>query len=134
VFEGPSICLMCYQEEENRNNLLSSCRVASYLWEHRALLLHKYDRIRHDIIKTLKEWRVDPFRNQILNRVWNMFPRFLFWNLWKARKKRLFQHQHPHLTHIWQGILTNVCETISMVPWQNNDWLATRNKKEILSN
>jgi hypothetical protein len=69
-----------------------------------------------------------------MNRDWTLFPGFLLWNLWKARNKRIFQNQHPPLDQLWQGILNNICETITMVPWQEEDWLATSNEREILVN
>jgi hypothetical protein len=61
-FEGPSIFLMCYQEGETLNHLLRSCSISSTLWDRGDMLFQTLDRTKHDINKTIEDWRVEPYQ------------------------------------------------------------------------
>jgi hypothetical protein len=53
----------------------------------------------------------------MINKVWNVFPGFLLWMLWKERNRQLFKQLNKKDEDIWQGIQDSIRELISTFPW-----------------
>lgn len=71
----------------------------------------------HNMTETIEFWSNNPYKNPILNRVWETFLGFLMWNVWKERNKIIFKYKVLTKAQMWENISINVKESISAVPW-----------------
>jgi hypothetical protein len=78
--------------------------------------------------ETIELWSDNPYNNPILNRVWETFPGFLMWNVWKERNRRIFKDKMLTRAQLWEIISINVKESISVVPWSTkiSNWKLPR--------
>ena len=79
---GPYRCFLCELVEETINHLLDSCTFASTIWDQGVLIFRRFDWVRQNSDRTLTEWTNNPFQNPILNRLLEVFPHFVLWEIW----------------------------------------------------
>jgi hypothetical protein len=74
--------------------------LAGFLQVHNPTLGPRSDSFQENRLKKLeypRNYRVlsnSPFTNPILNRAWETFPRFLMWNVWKERNRRILKENN----------------------------------------
>jgi hypothetical protein len=71
-------------------------------------LFRRSDRIRNETQRTIEEWGKYILLNPIFNQVWNTFPIFLMWNIWKERNKIFFKNKYLTNYQVWKIVCTNV--------------------------
>lgn len=86
-FQGPSICHNCNQNEETLQHLLDACPLANQLWEKASFRCQRRCRLENDITNSLRQWPQKPYKSELLNRLWNIIPGLILWNVWKERNK-----------------------------------------------
>jgi ribonuclease HI len=119
-FTGPSICLLCERAEETMNHLLNSCSYTAQLWDQLAIIMRTTDRQRESIIETIAEWRDHAFHSPLLNRIWQLLPGFILWQVWKERNRRVFRNLSQPWQSCWQQCRNHVLETISLQHWSDD--------------
>ena len=82
---GPSRCYLCETSNETINHLLDECPIAEAIWEKGIVMFKKNHRHKGLPDLTIEEWSKNTFKNKIVNRVWELFPGFTFWEIWKTR-------------------------------------------------
>jgi hypothetical protein len=92
-FIGPSICHLCYQQEETMEHLLNNCILSEEIWNQATQLMRRTKRVKDSIMSTIRGWGTDSYKIPILNRTWQLLPGFIVWQLWKERNKRIFHSQ-----------------------------------------
>jgi hypothetical protein len=97
-WEGPSICLLCLQEEESTNHLLLVCPFSSEVWQLALGLGASTPNLPQEIHLLLSNWQaLCPFKtaNQgHLLALWRTIPKFILWKLWLERNNRLFREEN----------------------------------------
>jgi hypothetical protein len=73
------------------NHLLNSCSYTAQLWDQVAIIMRKSDRQRESVIATIAEWRDHAFQSPLLNRIWQLLPGFILWQIWKERNEGSFE-------------------------------------------
>jgi hypothetical protein len=68
--------LSCMQQEEYMEHILNQCPFSAEIWDQVAQIMRKMDRARESIIHTIENWGLTTFHNPILNRIWQLLPRF----------------------------------------------------------
>lgn len=121
-FLGPSICLICNQEEETALHLMQTCQLSRKIWEKVAFRCQKEGQVLGDIEDTIRQWPQTPYQCKILNILWQTIPGFLMWNIWKERNRRIFKGQSMTMEQVWKGIHNNIRETLSTKNWSQDDY------------
>jgi len=112
-FIGPSKCYLCDSQKEMMDHLLNLCLFTSIVWERVASIFKKTNRDRLSISNTLKNWRKNFSRNEIINRAWTLVPGYVTWNVWKERNSRIFKNKASKPQHIIDQILRQLKDTVS---------------------
>jgi hypothetical protein len=120
-FTGPSICTLCGGAEETLNHLLNTCPYTAQVWDQVAIIMRTSDRLRDSVIDTLSNWRDKAFSSPYLNRVWQLLPGFVLWQIWKERNRRIFRNQAHPWSHCWSLCQRNLMETLQLRPWSDAD-------------
>jgi hypothetical protein len=131
-FIGPSWCHLCGQEEETQNHLLNLCPYSSCIWDHSASIMRTSDRNRTGLKETIEGWRSSTYQSPILNRIWQLLPGFILWNIWKERNGRIFKSITRSWQEVWNTIQTNINETLSLQQWTEQDLTPPPNEFHIL--
>ena len=74
---GPYQYCMCELEEETISHVLDAYMFASNMWYQGASKFQRSDQVRKHFDHTIIEWTSNPFRNPIMNRLWEIFPHFV---------------------------------------------------------
>jgi len=69
----------------------------------------------------IEQWQRELFKNPILNRIWELFPGFVVWELWLERNQRMFERKHRREGEIWAKMYTNVQEMLGLTQWKDED-------------
>jgi ribonuclease HI len=120
-FTGPSICTLCGKAEETMNHLLNTCHYTAQVWDQVAIIMRTSDRLRDSVIETLINWRDQPFSSPYLNRVWQLLPGFVLWQVWKERNNRIFRNKANQWSLCWDLCQRNLMETLRLKPWSEAD-------------
>jgi ribonuclease HI len=129
-FVGPSICMLCGEAAETMNHLLNSCPYTAQIWDQSALIMRTSDRKRDNIIDTITDWRDQVFQSSFLNRIWQLLPGFILWQVWKERNRRLFRNDSLPWHHCWNQCRLNILETLNLQHWSEKDLI--NNPTELL--
>ena len=90
---GPSRCVLCSSASETMNHLLNECYFSSELWAKGEQRFRQGARVKGNPFETIASWPPKVFKNAILNRLWELFPGFLVWEIWKERNGRIFDEK-----------------------------------------
>eukprot|EP00253_Pinus_taeda_P008423 PITA_08423 len=90
---GPYRCQLCVQQEETMEHLLNHCPFTSTLWNWVDSTFRQTDKDNFSITSTLKNWRKDLSKNELINKDWTLVPGFLIWDVWKERNNRIFKNK-----------------------------------------
>jgi hypothetical protein len=132
-FIGPSICYLCQQQEESMEHILNQCSSSGEIWDQASQIMRKTNRERDNIISTIRNWGTEAYKSPILNRIWQLFPGFIVWQLWKERNMRIFHSQASTPSNIWSKIFENIQETICAQLWTQEDFPIEPHESLILS-
>jgi ribonuclease HI len=127
---GPSVCILCGEAAETMNHLLTSFPYTAQIWDQTALIMCTSDYVRDNIAGTIATWRDQPFHSPLLNRICQLIPGFIFWQVWKERNCRLFRNTFLPWQQCWTSCCHNILETLQLHPWTEKD--LTSNPSEIL--
>jgi len=72
------------------------------------------------------------FKNPIVNRTWSLILGFILWNVWKERKKAIFQDQTSSSASTWGLVKENKRETIMLERCDLDDWKANLHETTII--
>jgi hypothetical protein len=117
-FVGPSMCILCGETAETMNHLLTSCPYTAQIWDQSALIMRTSDCVRDNIVDTITNWRDQVFHSPLLNRIWQLLPGFILWQVWKERNRRLFRNVFLPWQHCWNRCRLNILETLNLQPWK----------------
>jgi hypothetical protein len=89
-------------------HILNQCNHSESIWDMAAQLMRRSNRNRANIVSTIENWDLISYQNPILDRIWQLLPGFLVWQVWKERNKIIFHSTSspPHST--WTRILNLV--------------------------
>ena len=119
---------MCEEKDETINHLLDKCRVANSLWEREATIFRRDHRHRGRPDLNIAEWPTNRFKNKIVNRLWELFPGFTIWEIWKTRNKQIFEKKARKPEEMWNSIETHMKETITLQSWSQEEFSAESNE------
>jgi hypothetical protein len=91
------------------------------IWDHATQYLRRTHRDQRSITNTIRNWGPGPYKCQILNRIWQLLPGFIVWQLWKERNRRIFHSKPSTPASLWSTILLNLQETLQLQPWTKDD-------------
>ena len=94
--------------------MLDECRFANSLSERGKTIFRRDHRHigRPDL--TIAEWPSNSFKNKIVNRLWEIFPGFTIWEIWKTRNKQIFENKARKPEEMWNSIEIHMKETITL--------------------
>ena len=130
---GLSICVMCSSEEETSNHLLDVCEITDRLWERGRDVFKRSARIKGCPNKTIENWPRKPYKNEILNRMWELFPGFLMWEVWKERNQRIFEGKYKREEDLFNRVKAHIKETLRNSKWSTDDLQANVEERIILN-
>ena len=79
-FQGPSRCCLCNEQYKTIDRLLDTFPFISSLWDYVAEAFRFTNRIKGNATDYLQQWMDSPFEIKILNQLWTLTPRFMFWS------------------------------------------------------
>ena len=63
---------------------------------------------------TIELWEGKAYKNAIVNRIWELLPRFVIWATWKEHNSRVFENRKRYLEETWPMIQGYVLETLGI--------------------
>ena len=86
-------CCLCEVNNESINHILDEFPIEGAIWERDSGVFKKNHRHkgRHDL--TIAKWPKNIFKNKIVNKVWELFLRFIVWEIWKTRNLKFFENK-----------------------------------------
>jgi hypothetical protein len=83
-------------------------------------------------IDTIAEWRDQAFHSPLLNRIWQLLPGFILWQIWKERNRRVFRNLSQPWQSCWHQCRNHILETISLQQWTDDTGGSTPSELLIL--
>ena len=82
----------------------------------------------------LRNWPKEPFKNAIVNQIWQILPSFIGWENWKERNKWIFRGTLLTIDRVWETIQYEILETICLRSWEKANWYDQGEESRILKN
>jgi ribonuclease HI len=95
-FQGPSRCVLCKHNIEDVDHLLYRCPFSQSCWEWLRLKLGWSSPLPKSFFKFLIGWPTNMVKG-IYNKLWNICPAIVSWEIWKERNRRIFQDSEMEL-------------------------------------
>ena len=130
---GPSRCVLCSSASETMNHLLDDCYFASELWDRGEQRFRHGAQVKGNPSETIASWPPKVFKNAILNRLWELFPGFLVWEIWKECNGRIFDEKGRPPEKLWLNIEIHLRETLGLTLWTREDFKAGIQERLILN-
>ena len=105
---------------ETLQHLLDSCSLVNYLWDKFTFCFGQTGRLVGDINNTIRRWPSLPFQCLLLNSIWNLFPVFIYWAIWKECNHRTFKDVVTLNAIKWSNLKRNLQENLALTPWQGS--------------
>jgi hypothetical protein len=128
----PLYALLCGEAEETLNHLLNTCPYTAQVWDQVAIIMRTSNQLRDSVIETLLNWRDQDFSSPYLNRVWQLLPGFVLWQIWKERNKRIFRNKAHPWGHCWRQCQRNLLETLHLRLWSDADLACSPSELPVL--
>lgn len=81
-----------------------------------AMAFRHMDKGHQRISNTFILWKISPFKNGPLNRLWKFFPGLLLQGIWKERNQQVFQSIESFIAKVYTIIQKQIEETIRYTP------------------
>ena len=79
-----------------------------------AVIFQQSDRDMGSLFNTLTKWRKNFSDNEVLGSAWALTPCFIIYNFWKERNNRIFKNVKNSSKNIFDRILKQIKETVSI--------------------
>ena len=100
-------CFMCEEEEETIDHLLIHCKITKMLWDLFWSIVGISWVFPHTILHTLLAWQGATVGKK-RKKIWLAAPLCLFWNLWRATNRLVFENEAPSVQRIKANFVTNL--------------------------
>ena len=100
-------CFMCEEEEETIDHLLIHCKFAKMLWDLVLSIVGISWVFPHSVLHNLLAWQGAAVGKK-RKKIWLAAPLCLFWNLWRARNRLVFENEVPSTQRIKANFVTNL--------------------------
>ena len=100
-------CFMCEEEEETIDHLLIHCKFAKMLWDLILSIVGISWVFPQSVLHTLLAWQGAAVGKR-RKKIWFAAPLCLFWNLWHARNRLVFENEVPSAQRIKANFVTNL--------------------------
>lgn len=77
----PYVCVLFLLVEETMNHLFDECSWTSKFWNKGDKIFKRSNRVLGCSSATIINWEEDPFKSNLLNRIWELSPGFLVWEI-----------------------------------------------------
>ena len=111
---------------------MDECPIATAIWERGSRMFKCNGRniSRPDI--TIAKWPKNIFKNKIVNTIWDLYPGFVVWEIWKTRNLKIFENKKHWVDEIWVDLTTHLKETLTLTAWSKEDLEANTTENKIL--
>jgi hypothetical protein len=117
-FSGPGLCTLCHNGSESVDHLLSLAPSIRPSGIKESSLLD--NPIRTLIPFVLPSLDGDPMALRTLNWIWQLFPSFVLWEIWKERNRHIFKDESLQLPFVWARIKQDISETVLVAKWNGD--------------
>ena len=117
---GPSQCVLCNQVEETTPHLIQDYVWAIEVWVKGKGIFGKLDLKGLNFQDMEEIWAKKAFKNPILNRIWEVFPGFVLWEIWKERNQ-IFEGRDRRTEEAWHHIKNHTKEILGLRQWGTKD-------------
>ena len=100
-------CFMCEEEEETIDHLLIHCKITKMLWDLFLSIVGISWVFPHSVLHTLLAWQGAAVGKK-RKKIWLAAPLCLFWNIWRARNRLVFDNEVPSAQRIKANFVTNL--------------------------
>ena len=100
-------CFMCEEEEETIDHLLIHCNFAKSLWDLLLSIVGISWVFPHSVLNNLLAWQGTAVGKK-RKKIWLAAPVCLFWNIWCARNRLVFQNEVPNAQRTKATFVTNL--------------------------
>jgi hypothetical protein len=98
-FVGPLRFILCRDKKETQDHILTNCSFTTKLWDIWATNFRKTNLQNENVVAAIEHWRENPFNNDIIDELWDIFPRLLMWNACKERNMLFFKDKRLTLVN-----------------------------------
>ena len=110
--QGPSICIMCKEDNETVEHLFINCTVWKLVAEHVCLHFNLHGFIsQHSLVDMLLDWlgKISKISS------YYQLPFYMMWTLWKVRNKMIFEDEKRNIFSIVYQVISAV-QHLSTLP------------------
>ena len=100
-------CFMCEEEEETIDHLLIHCKFAKMLWDLFLSIVGISWVFPQSVLHTLLAWQGAAVGKK-RRKIWFAAPLCMFWNLWRARNRLVFENAVPSAQRIKVNYVSNL--------------------------
>ena len=100
-------CFMCEEEEETIDHLLIHCNFAKVLWDLFLSIVGISWVFPHSVLNNLLAWQGASVGKK-RKKIWLAAPLCLFWNIWRARNRLVFENEVPNAQRTKASFVTNL--------------------------
>ena len=100
-------CFMCEEEEETIEHLLIHCNLAKILWNLFLSIVGISWVFPQSVLNNLLAWQGASVGKK-RKKIWLAAPLCLFWNIWGARNRLVFENEVPSVQKIKANFVTNL--------------------------
>ena len=100
-------CFMCEEEEETIDHLLIHCKFAKVLWDLFLSIVGISWVFPHSVLNKLLAWQGASVGKK-RKKIWLAAPLCLFWNIWRARNRLVFENEVPNAQRTKASLVTNL--------------------------
>ena len=100
-------CFMCEEEDETIDHLLIHCKSAKMLWDLFLSIVGIRWVFLQSILHTLLAWQ-GAIVSKKRKKIWIAAPLWLFWTLWRARNKLVFEYEVSSAQRIKANFVSNL--------------------------
>ena len=125
-------CFMCEEEEETIDHLMIHCKFTKMLWDLILSIVGISWVFPQSVIHTLLAWQGAAVGKK-RKKIWFAAQQCLFWNIWRARNRLVFENEVPSTQRIKANFVTNLWTWANLYSVDNTQsviefftWLGSR--------